>query len=104
MVTTEPPRSDHHRESRCFLHGMAPGSAHAVTGGVPTVRPPFWPILLFSLSHGPAMVFGPKIHFLNCDSNVDFFTCTVCSYKSRAISFSKTLVHLHVGHAVTTDY
>ena len=29
--------------------------------------------------------------FLNCDSNVDFFTCTVCSYKSRAISYSKTL-------------
>ena len=29
--------------------------------------------------------------FLNCDSNVYIFMCTACSYKSRAISFSKTL-------------
>ena len=38
-------------------HGPVVGpSSH----GRPTVRPPFWPTLLFSLSHGSAMVFGPK--------------------------------------------
>ena len=69
--------------------------------GRPTVQPPFCPSLLFSLSHGSAMVFGPKRHILTKQSETMYnrhisIRCSVSDKNMNSIICIKVKIVFHM--------